>query len=93
MSFVTGTTFQEGLTKSQQNKQSDFPFSNDNVYVLAFFVIVENGKSIKPYQTINCISLIFLQGIDTPTKMYQSNLKDYCDTVLYRLQGNKVDFF
>ena len=32
------------------------------------------------YQTIKCINLIFLTGIDTLSKMYQSNLKDYCDT-------------
>lgn len=65
MSFAKGTTFREGLIKNRLNKQSDFPFSNDNVYVL-FFVIVENGKSIKPYQTINCISLIFLQVLIHP---------------------------
>ena len=32
------------------------------------------------YQTIKCINLIFLTGIDTLSKMYQSNLKDYCET-------------
>ena len=32
------------------------------------------------YQTIKCINLIFLTGIDTLFKMYQSNLKDYCET-------------
>ena len=32
------------------------------------------------YQTIKCINLIFLTGIDTLSKMYQSNLKGYCDT-------------
>ena len=45
-----------------------------------FYVIVENGKTIQLYQTIKCINLIFLTGIDTLSKMYQSNLKDYCDT-------------
>lgn len=45
-----------------------------------FYVIVENGKTIQLYQTIKCINLIFLTGIDTLFKMYQSNLKDYCDT-------------
>ena len=45
-----------------------------------FYVIVENGKTIQLYQTIKCINLIFLIGIDTLFKMYQSNLKDYCDT-------------
>ena len=45
-----------------------------------FYVIVENGKTIQLYQTIKCINLIFLIGIDTLLKMYQSNLKDYCDT-------------
>ncbi len=47
---------------------------------LYFYVIVENGKTIQLYQTIKCINLIFLTGIDTLFKMYQSNLKDYCDT-------------
>lgn len=32
------------------------------------------------YQTIKCINLIFLTGIDTLSKMYQSNLKDFLDT-------------
>ena len=32
------------------------------------------------YQTIKCINLIFLIGIDTLFKMYQSNLKDFLDT-------------
>ena len=45
-----------------------------------FYVIVENGKTIQLYQTIKCINLIFLTGIDTLSQMYQSNLKDYCDT-------------
>lgn len=45
-----------------------------------FYVIVENGKTIQLYQTIKCINLIFLTGIDTLFKMYQSNLKDYRDT-------------
>ena len=45
-----------------------------------FYVIVENGKTIQLYQTIKCINLIFLTGIDMLFKMYQSNLKDYCDT-------------
>ena len=45
-----------------------------------FYVIVENGKTIQLYQTIKCINLIFLIGIDTLFKMYKSNLKDYCDT-------------
>lgn len=45
-----------------------------------FYVIVENGKTIQLYQTIKCINLIFLTGIDTLFKMYQSNLKGYCDT-------------
>ena len=45
-----------------------------------FYVIVENGKNIQLYQTIKCINLIFLTGIDTLSQMYQSNLKDYCDT-------------
>ena len=45
-----------------------------------FYVIVENGKNIQLYQTIKCINLIFLTGIDTLFKMYQSNLKGYCDT-------------
>ena len=45
-----------------------------------FYVIVENGKTIQLYQTIKCINLIFLIGIDTLSQMYQSNLKDYCDT-------------
>ena len=45
-----------------------------------FYVIVENGKTIQLYQTIKCINLIFLTDIDTLFKMYQSNLKDYCDT-------------
>ena len=49
-----------------------------------FYVIVENGKTIKLYQTIKCINLIFLTGIDTLFKMYQSNLKDYCDTDVKR---------
>ena len=44
-----------------------------------FYVIVENGKTIQLYQTIKCINLIFLTGIDTLSQMYQSNLKDYCD--------------
>ena len=48
-----------------------------------FYVIVENGKTIKLYQTIKCINLIFLIGIDTLFKMYQSNLKGYFHTVLY----------
>lgn len=47
---------------------------------LYFYVIVENGKTIQLYQTIKCINLIFLTGIDTLFKMYQSNLKDYSDT-------------
>lgn len=47
---------------------------------LYFYVIVENGKNIQLYQTIKCINLIFLTGIDTLSQMYQSNLKDYCDT-------------
>lgn len=45
-----------------------------------FYVIVENGKTIQLYQTIKCINLIFLTGIDMLFKMYKSNLKDYCDT-------------
>lgn len=45
-----------------------------------FYVIVENGKTIQLYQTIKCINLIFLIGIDMLFKMYKSNLKDYCDT-------------
>ena len=45
-----------------------------------FFVIVENGKTIQLYQTIKCINLIFLTGIDTLSQMYQSNLKDFLDT-------------
>lgn len=45
-----------------------------------FYVIVENGKTIQLYQTIKCINLIFLIGIDTLFKMYQSNLKDFLDT-------------
>lgn len=45
-----------------------------------FYVIVENGKNIQLYQTIKCINLIFLTGIDTLFKMYQSNLKGYVDT-------------
>lgn len=45
-----------------------------------FYVIVENGKTIQLYQTIKCINLIFLTGIDTLSQMYQSNLKGYCDT-------------
>ena len=45
-----------------------------------FYVIVENGKTIQLYQTIKCINLIFLIGIDTLFKMYQSNLNGYCDT-------------
>ena len=45
-----------------------------------FYVIVENGKTIQLYQTIKCINLIFLTGIDMLSQMYQSNLKDYCDT-------------
>ena len=49
-----------------------------------FYVIVENGKPIQLYQTIKCINLIFLTGIDTLFKMYQSNLKDYCDTDVKR---------
>ena len=44
-----------------------------------FYVIVENGKNIQLYQTIKCINLIFLTGIDTLFKMYQSYLKGYCD--------------
>lgn len=47
---------------------------------LYFYVIVENGKTIQLYQTIKCINLIFLTGIDTLFKMYQSNLKDFLDT-------------
>lgn len=47
---------------------------------LYFYVIVENGKTIQLYQTIKCINLIFLTGIDTLSKMYQSNLKDFLDT-------------
>ena len=47
---------------------------------LYFYVIVENGKTIQLYQTIKCINLIFLTGIDTLSQMYQSNLKDYCET-------------
>ena len=47
---------------------------------LYFYVIVENGKTIQLYQTIKCINLIFLIGIDTLFKMYQSNLKDFLDT-------------
>ena len=46
-----------------------------------FYVIVENGKTIQLYQTIKCINLIFLIGIDTLFKMYQSNLKGYFHTV------------
>ena len=46
-----------------------------------FYVIVENGKTIQLYQTIKCINLIFLTGIDTLFKMYQSNLKSYFHTV------------
>ena len=46
-----------------------------------FYVIVKNGKAIQLYQTIKCINLIFLIGIDTLFKMYQSNLKDYFHTV------------
>ena len=45
-----------------------------------FYVIVENGKNIQLYQTIKCINLIFLTGIDTLSQMYQSNLKGYFDT-------------
>jgi hypothetical protein len=45
-----------------------------------FYVIVENGKTIQLYQTIKCINLIFLIGIDTLSQMYQSNLKGYFDT-------------
>ena len=45
-----------------------------------FYVIVENGKTIQLYQTIKCINLIFLTGIDTLSQMYQSNLKGYFDT-------------
>ena len=45
-----------------------------------FYVIVENGKTIQLYQTIKCINLIFLIGIDMLFKMYQSNLKGYFDT-------------
>ena len=45
-----------------------------------FYVIVENGKTIQLYQTIKCINLIFLTGIDMLFKMYKSNLKGYCDT-------------
>lgn len=45
-----------------------------------FYVIVENGKTIQLYQTIKCINLIFLTGIDTLSQMYQSNLKDFLDT-------------
>ena len=45
-----------------------------------FYVIVENGKNIQLYQTIKCINLIFLTGIDMLFKMYKSNLKGYCDT-------------
>lgn len=48
---------------------------------LYFYVIVENGKTIQLYQTIKCINLIFLTGIDTLFKMYQSNLKCYFHTV------------
>lgn len=47
---------------------------------LYFYVIVENGKTIQLYQTIKCINLIFLTGIDTLFKMYQSNLKGYFHT-------------
>ena len=46
-----------------------------------FYVIVENGKTIQLYQTIKCINLIFLTGIDTLSQMYQSNLKGYFHTV------------
>lgn len=45
-----------------------------------FYVIVENGKTIQLYQTIKCINLIFLIGIDMLFKMYKSNLKDFLDT-------------
>ena len=45
-----------------------------------FYVIVENGKTIQLYQTIKCINLIFLTGIDMLSQMYQSNLKDFLDT-------------
>lgn len=48
--------------------------------IFLFYVIIDNGKSMQLYQTIKCINLIFLTGIDTLSKMYQSNLKDYCDT-------------
>lgn len=46
-----------------------------------FYIIVENGKTIQLYQTIKCINLIFLTGIDMLFKMYKSNLKGYFHTV------------
>ena len=46
----------------------------------SFDVSVDNGKVIQLYQTIKCINLIFLTGIDMLFKMYKSNLKGYCDT-------------
>ena len=36
------------------------------------------------YQTIKCINLIFLTGIDTLSQMYQSNLKGYFHTDVKR---------
>ena len=48
--------------------------------IFLFYVIIDNGKSMQLYQTIKCINLIFLTGIDTLSKMYQSNLKGYFDT-------------
>ena len=59
---------------------------------LYFYVIVENGKTIQLYQTIKCINLIFLTGIDTLSKMYHSNLKGYFHTVFKQNATTKWNY-
>ena len=93
MNSVIEMVFQGGLITRRMSNNYDFPFSNDNVYVLLLYVIVENGKSIQTVSNTQLYQFNLSWGIDTLSEVYQLNLKDFFDTESNTNSSYNVEFF